>query len=109
MPTRSDDGHRKQARVAATHHHIDRPPLPRKHPRPDYPFCAIIHDGAPSANVCERADALAIVPRSGGCTEGHLLVQQWGGRWNYLISCGPDATQTVMHLHGYQGSFVWSS
>ncbi|WP_078873980.1 HIT family protein [Streptomyces sp. NRRL S-1868] len=63
-----------------------------------------------------------------GCTEGHLLVipkahvadfttdpavsatvqlraaelaAQIGGQWNYLTSCGPDATQTVFHLHGH--------
>jgi histidine triad (HIT) family protein len=68
------------------------------------------------------------VPRSGGCTDGHLLViprghvadfttdpvvsatvqmraaelaRQLGGQWNYLTSCGPDATQTVLHLHGH--------
>ncbi|MGW2110941.1 HIT family protein [Streptomyces sp. NPDC001948] len=64
----------------------------------------------------------------GGCTDGHLLVlprghvadfttdpvvsatvqlraaelaAQIGGQWNYLTSCGPDATQTVFHLHGH--------
>ncbi|MEU9983761.1 HIT domain-containing protein [Streptomyces sp. NPDC050856] len=124
-------GHRMQeagARVQVTHHHINRPPVPRKHPRPDCPFCRIIHDGAPAQIVREWADALAIVPRSGGCTEGHLLVlprghvadfttdpvvsatvqlraaelaQELGGQWNYLTSCGPDATQTVLHLHGH--------
>ncbi|MEU4898235.1 HIT family protein [Streptomyces sp. NPDC044780] len=116
------------ARVQVTHHHINRPPVPRKHPRPGCPFCAIIHDGAPATIVREWADALAIVPRSGGCTNGHLLViprghvadfttdpvvsatvqlraaelaQELGGQWNYLTSCGPDATQTVFHLHGH--------
>lgn len=124
-------GHRMQqtgARVQVTHHHINRPPVPRKHPRPDCPFCRIIHDGAPATIVHEWSDALAIVPRSGGCTDGHLLVLprghvadfttdavisatvqlraaelagQLGGQWNYLTSCGPDATQTVFHLHGH--------
>ncbi|MCX5097695.1 HIT domain-containing protein [Streptomyces sp. NBC_00365] len=116
------------AAVAVTHHHIDRPPVPRKHPRPDCPFCAIIHDGAPATIAREWTDALAIVPRRGGCTEGHLLVlpkahvadfttdpvvsatvqlraaelaQGLGGQWNYVTSCGPDATQTVFHLHGH--------
>ncbi|MGX1913621.1 HIT family protein [Streptomyces phaeochromogenes] len=116
------------ATVAVTHHHINRPPVPRKHPRPDCPFCQIIHDGAPAAIVREWSDALAIRPRSGGCTDGHLLVlphghvpdfttdpvvsatvqlraaelaQELGGQWNYLTSCGPDATQTVLHLHGH--------
>ncbi|KPC87941.1 hypothetical protein ADL27_42185 [Streptomyces sp. NRRL F-6602] len=63
-----------------------------------------------------------------GCTDGHLLVLprghvadftvdpvvsatvqlraaelagQLGGQWNYLTSCGPDASQTVFHLHGH--------
>uniref|UniRef100_UPI003F498290 HIT family protein n=1 Tax=Streptomyces achromogenes TaxID=67255 RepID=UPI003F498290 len=116
------------AHVQVTHHHINRPPVPRKHPRPDCPFCRIIHDGAPAQIVREWTDALAIVPRSGGCTDGHLLVlprghvadfttdpvvsatvqlraaelaQELGGQWNYLTSCGPDATQTVFHLHGH--------
>ncbi|MFD7510505.1 HIT domain-containing protein [Streptomyces sp. NPDC059853] len=116
------------AHVQVTHHHIDRPPVPRKHPRPDCPFYAIIHDGAPATIVREWADALAIVPRGGGCTDGHLLVLPRAhvadftvdpvvsatvqlraaelaaeigghGQWNYLTSCGPDATQTVYHLH----------
>ncbi|WP_254406248.1 nucleoside 2-deoxyribosyltransferase domain-containing protein [Streptomyces sp. AC627_RSS907] len=99
-----------------------------KPPKADCPFRAIIHDGAPAKIVHEWADALAIRPRSGGCTDGHLLViprshvddftvdpvvsatvqmraaelaQQLGGQWNYLTSCGPDATQTVFHLHGH--------
>ncbi|SFX76260.1 HIT domain-containing protein (plasmid) [Streptomyces atratus] len=68
------------------------------------------------------------MPRSCGCTDGHLLVLprdhvanfttdpvvsatvqlraaelagQIGGQWNYPTSCGPDATQTVFHLHGH--------
>ncbi|MEU2681322.1 HIT domain-containing protein [Streptomyces sp. NPDC007107] len=124
-------GHRMReagARVHVTHHHIDRPPVPRKHRRPGCPFCRIVHDGAPATIVHEWADALAIVPRSGGCTDGHLLVVSRGhvkdfttdpvvaatvqlraaelagqlrGQWNYLTSCGPDATQTVFHLHGH--------
>nr|WP_241670619.1 hypothetical protein [Streptomyces lavendulae] len=112
------------AHIQVTHHHINRLPVPRKHPRPDCPFCRIIHDGAPATIVHEWSDDLAIVPRSGGCTDGHLLVfprghvadfttdpvvpatvqlcaaepaAQIGGQWNYLTSCGPDATQTVFH------------
>ena len=26
------------AQVQVTHHHINRPPVPRKNPRPDWPF-----------------------------------------------------------------------
>ncbi|MFF8646526.1 HIT family protein [Streptomyces sp. NPDC015345] len=119
--------------VQVTHHHINRPPVPRKHPRADCPFCRIIHDDAPATIVREWADALAILPRADehgrrGCTDGHLLVlprghvadfttdpvvsatvqlraaelaQELGGQWNYLTSCGPDATQSVFHLHGH--------
>ncbi|MFZ3562845.1 HIT family protein [Streptomyces sp. BH097] len=116
------------AKVAVTHHHLNRPPVPRKHPRPDCPFCRIIHGGAPATIVHAWDDALAIEPRGGGCTDGHLLVlprghvadfttdpvvsatvqlraaelaAQIGGQWNYLTSCGPAATQTVFHLHGH--------
>ncbi|GGP90320.1 hypothetical protein GCM10010278_80970 [Streptomyces melanogenes] len=63
--------HTHGLRVAVTHHHIDRPPVPRKHPRPGCPFCAIVHDGAPAAIVREWPDTIAMVPRSGGCTDGH--------------------------------------
>ncbi len=105
------------AGVHVTRHHISRPPVPRKHPRPDRPFCRIIHDGPPATIVHEWHDTLAIVPRSGGFTDVHLLVLpresvqdfttdpvvattvqlraaelagQMGGQWNYLTSCGPD-------------------
>ncbi|MFI6689091.1 HIT family protein [Streptomyces sp. NPDC050485] len=115
-------------RVAVTHHHIDRPPVPRKHPRPGCPFCAIVHDGAPAEIVRQWNDTIAIAPRSGGCTNGHLLViprghvddftvdpvvsattqhraaelaAEIGGQWNYVTSCGDAATQTVRHLHGH--------
>ncbi|MGW3563585.1 RapZ C-terminal domain-containing protein [Streptomyces sp. NPDC000941] len=119
--------------TAVAHRHIGRPPVPRKYPRADCPFCAIVHDGAPATIVHEWADALAFLPRADdrgrrGCTEGHLLVipkvhvndftvdpvvsatvqmraaelaALRGGQWNYLTSCGPDATQTVFHLHGH--------
>ncbi|MFF1593121.1 HIT family protein [Streptomyces sp. NPDC058286] len=117
------------ARAQVTHRHINRPPVPRKPPRPDCPFCRIVHGQAPALIVQECPDALAIRPRADehgrrGCTAGHLLViprghvaefttdpvvsatgqlraaelaAQIGGQWNYLTSCGPDATQTVFH------------
>ncbi|WP_053707241.1 hypothetical protein [Streptomyces sp. NRRL B-3648] len=59
------------ARVQVTQRHINRPPVPRKHPRPDCPFRRIIHEGAPATIGHEWSDALAITPRSGGCTDGH--------------------------------------
>ncbi|MEW2491551.1 hypothetical protein [Streptomyces sp. NPDC048411] len=58
------------ARVQVTRHYINRPPVPRKHLWPDCAFCRTVHDGAPATIVHEWADALAIVPRSGGCTDG---------------------------------------
>lgn len=130
-------GHRMRgagARVQVTHRHINRPTVPRKHPRPDCPFCAIVHDSAPASIVHEWSDALAFLPRADehgrrGCTAGHILVipkghiddftvdpvlagtvqtragelaQKLGpAQWNYLTSCGPDATQTVFHMHGH--------
>ena len=64
------------AAVAVTHHHIDRPPVPHKHPRPDCPFCAIIHDGAPATIVREWADALA-----------RFAQDSWA---DYLAACTDD-------------------
>jgi diadenosine tetraphosphate (Ap4A) HIT family hydrolase len=112
--------------ASVEHHHIDRPPVPRKHPRADCPFCAIIHDGAPATIVRTWHDTIAIRPRGGGCTDGHLLVTprghvddattdpvvsgttmqraaelaaDLGSDCNLITSCGPAATQTVRHLH----------
>ncbi|MFB8413814.1 HIT family protein [Streptomyces albidoflavus] len=63
------------AQLQVAHRHINRSPAPpREPPRPDCPFCRIIHDGAPATIVHEWSDALAIEPRSGGCTDGHILV-----------------------------------
>ncbi|WTU53769.1 hypothetical protein OG953_43650 (plasmid) [Streptomyces sp. NBC_00057] len=58
-------GHRvrEAGAVQVTHHHIDRPPVPRQHPRPDCPFCRIIHDGAPAAIVHEWHDAPGVPQR----------------------------------------------
>ncbi|MBT2413776.1 HIT domain-containing protein [Streptomyces sp. ISL-12] len=89
----------------------------------------VIRQNGQLGRGCLRGtDGRLIVPRSGGCTDGHLLVlprghvadfttdpvvsatvqlraaelaAQIGGRWSYLTSCGPDATQTVFHLHGH--------
>lgn len=27
--------------------------------------------------------------------------QRHGGQWNFILSAGPDASQTVMHCHGH--------
>ncbi|MEU7158902.1 HIT family protein [Streptomyces chrestomyceticus] len=61
-------------RAAVTHHHINRPPVPRKRPRRGCSFCAIIHDGAEATLVRAWSDTVAIVPHRGGCTPGHILV-----------------------------------
>ncbi|MEU7151193.1 HIT family protein [Streptomyces sp. NPDC045456] len=61
-------------RAAVTHHHLDKPLVPRKYPRPDCPFCRIIHAGAGATIVRAWSDTVAIVPHRGGCTPGHILV-----------------------------------
>ncbi|MFB1044382.1 HIT family protein [Streptomyces chrestomyceticus] len=66
--------HLHGVRAAVTHHHIDKPTVPRKYPRPGCPFCAIIHDGAEATIVRAWPDTVAIVPHRGGCTPGHILV-----------------------------------
>lgn len=95
---------------------------------PTCAFCDIAAGQSPATIVREWPDTIAILPRSGGCTPGHTLViprqhvsdftvnpaiggttqqragelaAEIGGQWNYVTSCGPDATQTVFHLHGH--------
>lgn len=112
-------------RAGVTHHHINRPPVPRKHPRPDCPFCANIHNSAPATITRTWHDTIAILPR-GGCTADRVLViprdhvddattdpvvsgatmqraaelaADLGSDCNLITSCGPAATQTVAHLH----------
>lgn len=65
-------------RAAVTHHHIEKPTVPRKYPRPGCSFCAIIHDGAEATIVRAWSDTVAIVPHRGGCTPGHILVMPRG-------------------------------
>ncbi|MFE3995011.1 HIT family protein [Streptomyces goshikiensis] len=88
-------------------------------------FCAIATGTAPAAIVREWPDALAIRPRTGGVTEGHvmvlprahvadagtdpevtaavyrraaeLLAEQPAA--NLITSKGREATQSVFHLH----------
>lgn len=88
-------------------------------------FCAITAGEAPAEVVREWPDALAIVPRGGGVTEGHVLVlprthvadagtdpevtaavmrraaELMAGlpSANLITSKGSPATQTVFHLH----------
>ncbi|MEU5163387.1 HIT domain-containing protein [Streptomyces sp. NPDC020875] len=89
-------------------------------------FCAIAAGTSPAAVVREWDDALAIRPRSGGVNDGHTLViprihvanavenpdvtaytvrraaqyaAEIGADLNLITSVGPDATQTVSHLH----------
>ncbi|MFG2570875.1 HIT family protein [Streptomyces sp. NPDC048567] len=88
-------------------------------------FCAIISGQAPSTILREWDDALAIKPL-GGVNDGHALVlprthvanaiedpdvtadtvrraaqyaAEIGADLNLITSVGPDATQTVFHLH----------
>lgn len=88
-------------------------------------FCAIVAGDAPARVVREWPDALAWLPRSGGCTPGHTLVvprvhvadagvdpdvtaavmrraAELAGvveSANIITSVGAAATQTVFHLH----------
>lgn len=89
------------------------------------PFCAIVTGDAPARVVREWPDAIAILPRSGGCTPGHTLVlprvhiadsgvdpditavvmrraaelASELDAANIITSRGAAATQTVFHLH----------
>jgi len=88
-------------------------------------FCSIAAGTAPAVIVREWADALAIRPRSGGVTEGHVMVlprvhvedagtdpdvtavvmrraaELMAERpaANLITSKGREATQSVFHLH----------
>jgi histidine triad (HIT) family protein len=88
-------------------------------------FCKIVAGEAPATVTELWDDAIAIVPRSGGCTDGHVMVvprahvtdagqdpevtaavmrraAELVGRLpaaNIITSKGADATQTVFHLH----------
>lgn len=88
-------------------------------------FCAIVAGEAPATVVREWADAVAWLPRSGGCTPGHTLVvprvhvadagvdpdvtaavmrraAALAGETeaaNIITSKGAAATQTMFHLH----------
>lgn len=89
------------------------------------PFCEIIAGRAPAEILNEWPDAIAIRPRGGGCTPGHILViprccvpdigadpmvsastmfraAQLAATLpavNVITSRGADATQTVYHFH----------
>ncbi|MPY57493.1 HIT family protein [Streptomyces spongiae] len=91
----------------------------------DCPFCRIVEGTAPARVLREWVDALAIVPRGGGVTAGHVLVLPKThvpdiaadpsvsaatmrctaelaaevGDCNVITSRGAAATQTVPHLH----------
>ncbi|WP_404869157.1 HIT family protein [Kitasatospora griseola] len=88
-------------------------------------FCAIVAGTASAVVVREWPDAIAIRPRSGGVNPGHLLVIPRAHvadvgtdpvvsaaamaraaelaaalpAANVITSKGPEATQTVFHLH----------
>jgi histidine triad (HIT) family protein len=88
-------------------------------------FCAVVAGSSPAVVVRTWDDAIAIVPRGGGVTEGHVLVlsrvhvadagtdpavtaavmrraaELLAGRpaANLITSKGAAATQTVFHLH----------
>lgn len=98
---------------------------PRRTHRPGCPFCLIVRGGAPATVLREWPETLAIRPRHGGVTDGHVLVipkvhvadvaedpsvsattmlraaelAAEAGDCNVITSRGPSATQTVRHLH----------
>ena len=89
-------------------------------------FCAILHGQAPAHVVAEERDSLVIVPLN-PVTKGHVIVipvhhveradtDPWTtgatfrdaanytfnsgvGDHNLIVNSGPDATQTIRHLH----------
>ncbi|MCF3147426.1 HIT family protein [Streptomyces platensis] len=102
-----------------------RPQPSRSRRRSGCPFCLIVCGRAPATVLREWPDALAIRPRHGGVTAGHVLViprvhvadvaedpvvsaatmlraaelAAEAGDCNVITSRGPAATQTVRHLH----------
>lgn len=102
-----------------------RPQPPRTPRRPGCPFCLIVCGRAPATVLRAWPDALAIRPRHGGVTAGHVLViprvhvadvaedpvvsaatmlraaelAAEAGDCNVITSRGAAATQTVRHLH----------
>ncbi|MEU2209733.1 hypothetical protein [Streptomyces hygroscopicus] len=76
-------------------------------PRPDCPFCRIIHAGAPARIIHEWHDALAIVPRGGDCTEDHLLALPCGHVVDFAT--GPVVSATVqLRAAGNGLALPWS-
>ncbi|MFJ3950741.1 HIT domain-containing protein [Streptomyces sp. Je 1-4] len=99
-----------------------RPRTPR---RPGCPFCLIVWGRAPATVLRAWPETIAIRPRHGGVTAGHVLViprvhvadvaedpvvsaatmlraaelAAEAGDCNVITSRGPAATQTVRHLH----------
>ncbi|MET9688727.1 HIT family protein [Streptomyces sp. NPDC006514] len=98
---------------------------PDRLPDGDCPFCRIVRGAAPAHILRDWAGALAISPRGGGVTPGHVLVLPKThvpdvaadpavsamtmrhaaevaaevGDCNVITSRGAAATQTVPHLH----------
>ncbi|MFI5519810.1 HIT family protein [Streptomyces platensis] len=98
---------------------------PRTPRRSGCPFCLIVCGRAPATVLRAWPDALAIRPRHGGVTAGHVLIiprvhvadvaedpvvsaatmlraaelAAEAGDCNVITSRGPAATQTVRHLH----------
>ncbi|MEJ8645716.1 HIT family protein [Streptomyces sp. MS1.HAVA.3] len=112
-------------------HHVEDPcrtegaSVAERRSRTDCPFCRIVQGVAPAQVVRDWADALAITPRGGGVTRGHVLVLPKTrvpdvaadpavsamtmrhaaelaaevGDCNVITSRGAAATQTIRHLH----------
>ena len=113
------------ANPAHPHYNKGLIPLPERVIKPGCPFCDIIAGHGPAAIVQEWDDVIAITPRN-PIVEGHTLVipkthvedfaaaayvasrtmgkasilaHRMGGPMNLITSKGPEATQSVFHLH----------
>jgi histidine triad (HIT) family protein len=113
------------ANPAHPHYNKGLIPLPERVIKPGCPFCDIIAGQAPATIVREWDDVIAIVPLN-PVVEGHTLVipkthirdfaaaeyiarqtmskasmlaHRMGGPMNLITSKGPEATQSVPHLH----------
>ncbi|MGW3008675.1 HIT family protein [Streptomyces sp. NPDC001219] len=102
-----------------------RPRRPLSPRLPGCPFCLIVCGRAPATVLREWPETIAIRPRHGGVTDGHVLViprvhvadvaedpvvsaatmlraaelAAEAGDCNVITSRGASATQTVRHLH----------
>lgn len=112
------------AAIAALH--ASRPSCPDRVDPHGCVFCDIVAERAPQERVWNSPDAIAIRPHPAPINDGHLLIiprvhvrdarqdpalfgrmAAWAAYlaltvkedFNIYTSCGPDASQTIMHMH----------